>query len=210
MTVVMLMTLGMVALAQRPGGQGLPRQLGMGRLSLVAVPVEILDTSLKLSADQKSKIADIQAKYREEARALRPAQGGPPNPAATRENMQKIRQLAEQANQQIQAALNNDQKAKVPALLEEFGALQTAGIPLPLLPELKLTDDQKKQILEVAKTTRDQVQAMSREERRAKGRQMMMEARTKINNILTGVQKAAIEKWNRENPRRRQGGGARP
>jgi hypothetical protein len=198
---LMLLSVAAPAQERRQGG----RRQGLGRITLAQVPAPVLETALKLNAGQKTKIADIQAKYQEATRALRPQNGGQPDRETQRANAQKRQQLSQQASQEIEAILNAEQKSKVPGALEELGQLRRAGVPLEIAHELKLTDEQKRQIAAIARAAQDKMQGMSPEERREKGREMMQEAGTKMQEVLTTEQKARVEKWRKDNPRRRAG-----
>lgn len=76
-----------------------------------------------------------------------------------RANMDKIRAAESQAETEIKAVLTNDQKAALPALLQQVDDLRAAGIPAELLGTLNLTRSQKSQILAVVKYQRTAQQA---------------------------------------------------
>ncbi len=93
---VVLGSAGVLSMAQPPGGQGRGQGRGQGGgqgggfgrrgggpLTVASVPVEALAKPLSLTADQKTKITGIQAKYREDMRALFP-QGGRGGPGGGR------------------------------------------------------------------------------------------------------------------------------
>ena len=147
----LLLSLSVAAVAQDNGTaapQGRRGQRGQGRQVTVAmVPVSALATELNLTADQKTKLTDIQTKYQDAAKALRPAPGTPPDPA----NRQKMMDLTRQANQDMEVVLNDTQKQKLPETLQEFSTVRAAGIPLEVYSDLKLTDDQKRQIADISK-----------------------------------------------------------
>jgi protein-tyrosine-phosphatase len=189
------MTASVVASAQPPGGgprgQRGPRGGQMGRAATLAtVPVAALEPALKLTADQKTKIAAIQEKYQAESRGLRPQPGGPPDPSAR----EKLRELNRQATAQIEATLTAEQKAKAPDALKQMTTLRSLGIPLEALGELKLTDAQMKQLDGIAKAAQEKMQAIPQEQRRERMREMMQESQSKAMAVLTEPQKAVAQK----------------
>jgi len=187
------------ALAQEAGNAQQERPRAR-RASVLTLPVSVLEGTLQLTADQKTKIASIQEKYRDQVRALRPAQGAQPDQA----NAQKLREAARQALQEIQAVLTPEQRTRLRDAGRELAALAMAGIPLQALGDLKLTADQKSRIAAITREAAEKRQALSQEERRTKGREIFQEVRTKVEALLTAEQKAVIEKYRRENPRQRR------
>jgi Spy/CpxP family protein refolding chaperone len=195
-----LMIVGAAAFAQapqgaRPGGQN--RRAGR-QVSLATVPVDALKKLLNLTDEQATKIKGIQDTYQADIRALRPAPGTQPDPTTR----QKRAELTRKASEDIQNVLTTEQKEKMKNLVKEIGPLMAAGIPVGVIPNLKLTDDQKKQIAAIVKETQDKRQALTPEERRSQGRQLMQDARAKIQALLTDAQKATIQKWEKDHPRR--------
>jgi protein CpxP len=170
---------------QNQAGQGRGQGRRGGRISLATLPVATLDTALKLTADQKTKVTAIQEKYRTDSQALRPAQGAQPDPA----NAQKLRELTMKTNTEIEAILSKDQNEKFKEIVKELTGITRAGIPAALALELDLTADQKAKIEAIAKETQTKVQSGG--DRRA----AMEEARTKIDAILTAEQKAKRDKF---------------
>ncbi len=195
MALALLLCLSAVAFAQGGGGQQGRR--GMGRMTLAQIPVSALSMELKLTGDQKAKLTEIQTKYRADVQPLRPTPGSQPDPS----NFQKMRDLSQQANQSMEAVLTDDQKAKLPETLRHFSSLRSVGIPLEVYADLKLTDDQKKQIGDISRDATTKMQALAPEDRRTQGRQIRQEVREKTLALLTADQKAIIEKYNREHPR---------
>jgi Spy/CpxP family protein refolding chaperone len=198
------------AFAQAPAAPGQPGQgqgRGQGRrgqrgVSLATIPVDALDSAVKLKADQRTKIQAIQDKLRTDSQALRPQPGSPPDPA----NRDKMREMNQKAIADIEAILTTEQKDKLKTAMAEMGTLRSVGIPLALAGSLKLTDDQKKKIADISKEIREKMQNGGQG---ADRRALMQEGRTKVEAILTAEQKAAIEKYNKEHPRG-QGRGQRP
>jgi hypothetical protein len=209
----------------RGGGQG--RQGGFGRgLTVVSIPAGVLQGELGLSTDQTAKIAAIQTKMTKERTALMPApEAGQPFTRPTPEVMQQMTDLNTKATADINAILSEDQKAKLPAAIKNLQVYQGLQIPLEVLPEVKFSADQKKQIAAIAE---EHTKAVADAQANSNGdRQAAQAARTAANTasqaklmmVISPEQKAAIEKYIAAHPRpqfggggngRRGGGGAAP
>lgn len=200
----------------RQGGRG--GQFGGGRITLSSLSVATMDTGLILTADQKTKIKAILDKKDADTKAL-PAlpaftPGQPPaDPQAMQEAFQKRGAINTTANNDIQALLTDDQKAKLPAFLQELGAMQQAGISSGVLGDLKLTAEQKKKIMAQAQASQQEMQdkqqaaqqsgqRMSPQDRMA----MRKEAQDKVAELLTPTQRATLDKYNRDHPQPAFGG----
>jgi len=66
--------------APAAGRQGQRGNRGGRAVTLATIPVNTLETILKLTADQKTKVAAIQEKFTADVAPLRPQQGQPANP----------------------------------------------------------------------------------------------------------------------------------
>lgn len=194
------------AAAPQPGAPG-GRQRGQGggrqggrQMSVAALPVATLDSIVKLTAEQKTKITKIHDEYVKQSEALRPQQGQQPAPDA----MQKRRDLNTQTTKQIEDVLTAEQKTKLTDARKEMTLYRMAGIPTGLYGQIKLTAEQKTKLQEIQKSMTPQ-QGGDREAMRAAQR----EGREKAAAVLTPAQKAQIEKYQKEHPQERggQGGG---
>lgn len=216
---VVMTTSGVAVLAQGEAGQapqpppgggrfggGMMRR-GGGPVTLASVPVPTLEYMLKLKPDQVSKITPIHDQYQKDIQGLfpRPQPGTPPDPNEMRANMEKMRTVTQQANKDIEAVLTDDQKAKVKDTIAELGRFNLVTIPLAAVPDLKLTDDQRKQINDIAKDAEEKMKALAPEDRRTGSRTILQEARGKVTALLTEDQKSVVEKYRRE----MRGGGRR-
>jgi len=219
------------ALAQRGnggggfgGGFGGQRGGGMMQMGLSSLPVDVLVKGLKLTDDQKTKVDDVQKKIREAQRAAfgggnNPFGGGAgggnrPDPAQLQEMMTKMQEDRKKNDAQIEAVLTDDQKKALPAFLKDVQTFQTAQLPLALVGDLKLTDDQKTKMAAVVM----QIQKIAQEKRQEAMdnqdfqslREIMTQTQTALKDktraLLTADQKAMVEKYEKENPNQGFGG----
>jgi Spy/CpxP family protein refolding chaperone len=160
------------------------------KLAAATVPVTLLDTICKLQPAQKEKIEAIQTKLAEDMKALRPARGATPDPQAA----QKRRDLNQAATTEITNILTPEQKDALQKAVPGLTMLRSAGVPLEVVADLKLTDDQKKQMQAIVVGIREDLKSLPAEERRAKMREKMTDARTKIEALLTPEQKEVLQK----------------
>lgn len=165
--------------AQAGAGQGRRGQGGRRGVSIAAMPIGTLSYVVGLKDDQKTKIADIQTKLKEDVKA---ATGDRP----------KITELNTKANADIQAILTDEQKTKLKEQGPVLGLLQQSrAIPLAAIPDLKLTDDQKSKIKDAAKDTQEKLAAAPRGDRTAR-QPILADFKTKVEGILTDDQKKVI------------------
>jgi len=219
------------ALAQRGnggggfgGGFGGQRGGGLMQMGLSNLPVDVLVKGLKLTDDQKTKVDDVQKKIREAQRAAfgggnNPFGGGAgggnrPDPAQLQEMMTKMQEDRKKNDAQIEAVLTDDQKKALPAFLKDVQTFQTAQLPLALVGDLKLTDDQKTKMAAVV----TQIQKIAQEKRQEAMdnqdfqslREIMTQTQTALKDktraLLTADQKAMVEKYEKENPNQGFGG----
>lgn len=136
--------------------------------------------------------------------------GGRPNI-----DFKKMEDLNTKATSKIEAVLTPAQKKALPGVIKEIGAMQMVQIPVETLGELKLTADQKSKIVGIAEKSQKDLQEKMKS---ANGdfRSMMpifQAARDKTHAdvmlVLTAPQKATVEKYEKEHPRRGFGGGGR-
>ena|SRR5687767_9505333 len=178
------------AFAQAPAKQkGQKRDKGARGVQLANMPVQALDRLVTLTADQKTKITAIQDKFEADAKAL-------PKDPSSRE---KRRDLNRAATQQVMAVLTDAQKEKLRSAMKELGPIAGAGIPIPLLQDLKLTDEQKKKIADIVAEARKGA-ASGPGDRKA----MREQVQTKIAAVLTAEQKAIVTKYMAEHGKGRK------
>jgi hypothetical protein len=232
------LTVGSAGLAQQPpggggagggGGRGGQRggRGGFGQqLTLASVPAPVLADGLKLSASQVTKIQAIQDQYRKDRTALRPAQG---EQVDRNELFQKMGALDEETTKSIQGVLNESQNKQAPAFLKAIGGYRMVGIPLEVLPDLKLTSDQKTKITSIAEGAQKQMADARAAAQAANGgnggapgaggpgaggagggfqqfQEMMKANSDKAAAVLTTTQKATLAKYVADHPQRGFGG----
>lgn len=196
LAVIVLATVSSTALAQAERGAGQRRQRE-NRVSVAQIPVAFLKSLCDLTPEQEAKIKDIQTKLESQLRELRPARGQEQDPQAA----QKRQDLIRQATTEINNILTPEQREALRKAAPEVAMLRSMEIPLQLVAELKLTDEQKQKLMAIAREMREKVAGLSPEERRSKMRELTAEARTKAQEVLTDEQKAKIQKFREENRR---------
>ncbi len=172
-----------------------PNRQRAANLPLAQVPVALVDTICKLEPAQKEKISAIQTKLAEDLKALRPAKGTEPDPQVA----QKRRDLTRAAITDVNGILTPEQREALARAMPVLTTLRSASVPLEVVADLKLTDEQKKQIAEIVSGQREKMRGVPAEERRAKMREMVAEIRSKIEAILTAEQKETIKKFREKN-----------
>jgi Spy/CpxP family protein refolding chaperone len=176
------------------------------RISTAEVPMPLLDSVVTLTAEQKDKLKPIYEKYAADVKALTPAgarkAGDPVDPTVR----QKRTELQRTTSTQVEAILTPDQLKKLKQATPQITAARTAGLPLAVLADLKLTEEQRKQIAEIVKGITDQLKGMAADERKAKSKELQREGRTKVEALLSAEQKEVITKFQKS--RRRGGAGA--
>lgn len=236
LSVLALAAVGSLAHAQDggppPGGRGGFQRGGPGNrmgpreMTVVSAPIGALDASLKLTADQKDKIMALQQQFQQQRREMTPpppdGQGGPPDFQAMQANREKVQALEQQTGKQIEAILTPEQKKLLPAALKELQAMEMAGIPAPIVADLKLTADQKSKIAAIAQRSQADMQSKMRDAQQSGDfgamRGMMQENRRQTHDrvfaLLTDAQKAQVDTYVQAHPQPNRGGfggpGGRP
>jgi hypothetical protein len=128
--------------------------------------------------------------------------------------MTKMQEDRKKNDAQIEAVLTDDQKKALPAFLKDVQSFQTAQLPLALISDLKLTEDQKTKMAAVV----TQIQKIAQEKRQEAMdnqdfqalREIMTQTQTALKDktraLLTADQKAMVEKYEKENPNQGFGG----
>jgi hypothetical protein len=167
-----------------PGAQsGTPRARGGGRrnVSLYSIPISALDYVVKLTAEEKTKITAI----RETAAADIKAET----------DRTKRRPIETKASDDIKAVLTTDQASTFDQYLPGLTLVeQSQAIPLKVLADIKLTEDQISKLHPLVTDTTDKIKALSTEDRRTKRPEILADFKTKVDAILTPDQLAIIAK----------------
>jgi hypothetical protein len=154
------------------GGRG-------GAVSAATLPIGTLDYMLTLKDDQKTKITDAQTALKA---AVKDAAG----------DRTKITEANAKATADIDAVLTDDQKAKLKEHLPVLRLLQQSrAFPLAVLPDLKLTADQRSKIMDAAKDPTEKLAVRPRPDQ-ATRQTILAEFKTKVESILTDDQKKTI------------------
>ena len=215
---------GQTTNGQGQGGNGPQGGMNVDRM------VERLDTTLKLTADQKKK---IKALYEENFKArqaqqtttgtqkqtnttTQPQAGARPN--ARRERLTQTRETENRGNeldQKIEKVLTPDQVKKFREMRSQRGRGFTPESRVETLNEqLKLTDDQKKKLLTIFQKQTEQFQKMRESAPEGQDRTAMMESFRKIGEesdkeitkILTAEQAKKYAEMQKEMQNRMRGG----
>lgn len=196
-----------------PGGPG----IGPGRgfypmpMTLINAPLNALDAALKLSDDQREKIAKIRQEIRQQRRSRMPQPGGqpgfPPDSERMRADMERVRAEEEKASRRIEEVLNAEQKRMVPGVMRELDTLRFLGIPPELYGTLKLSGDQKRRLAEIAEKTQQEILRREQAARDSGNFEAMREvprlhqqAREKAMAVLTAGQREQVEEFRQNNP----------
>jgi hypothetical protein len=226
--ILLAVSISTVAIAQGGGGGG--RGFGGqgrggfgggfgGAPTLSNLPLPYMKAALSLTDDQNTKIQAVQEKVRTDMQALRQpdASGQRPDRATM---MAKMKDINDQAAKDIEAVLTEAQTKKVALVLKEAGSYSAVGIRLEVVPDLKLTADQKAKLATIAADATKAQEATQKDiadARAAQDQQKMQEifqtmqtARTATHEkalaVLTDDQKAIITKYDQDHPRPQRGG----
>ncbi len=214
LTALMLAVAGSTAWAQDNGqapagaqtpAPGAQRRQAAPPVHISDLTVPAMDATLKLSDDQKTKIQAVLDKRAADYKTLvlPPDQQG--SAPAVQEANRKRLDMTNKADADVEAILTDDQKKMLPDFKRNVGVYQRSGLPLALMADLKLTDDQKQKIADQAMQNQRSMRqkaraaqqagtAMTGEQRQA----MLKENRDKIMALLTPEQRAQVDKYDKE------------
>ncbi|HXZ79404.1 MAG TPA: DUF333 domain-containing protein [Terriglobales bacterium] len=158
-------------------------------LQLAPASIPALTPYLELNQEQQDKFNELQKSY---FASLISIQGQAK--LSEDEKFEKSTVLTQDTTNQMMAALSKEQQQRVPATLELFASLRALRIPTDVAGDLKLTPEQRTQIISLAQEMRQQIRALPAEDRRsAKGFTVMKESNAKLQAVLTPQQKALLE-----------------
>jgi len=193
-----LLTASQVAEAQREGGRGRGGRGMFGRFGLSSVQLaaesEEVQTALNMTDEQKQKADEINGELREGRRDI--FQEGGRDFRAAREEMEKLNQ---EASAKLAEVLDENQNKRLMGI-----TIQVAGANALMDPavakELNVTEEQQTELREAQRSTfqsmrdaREELQDLSREERRAKERELREEADKNLMAVLTSDQTTKFE-----------------
>lgn len=173
------------------------------RSGALLVPIPVMESELKLNADQKTKIKGIQDKLREDVDKLR-KEGAP-----GRETIMRLNDILNKASADIEASLDDEQKKKFTNLVKEAQLFNLVGIPPMAMAELKLTEEQRKKLATIASDLQAKQRDIPQAERREKLPALRQEAREKAMALMTEEQKATLKKLAEQRQRRQNNGAPR-
>ena len=204
--------------AQGPGGPGGPhRRHGAPDRLIYAVnaPMPMLDRTLKLTDDERSKIESIQDQFQESIHSLmppRPRPGATPPAVGDRKAAEtKIETIAKQAGEKVMAALTADQQKTLTRVLADLNDFRLVHIPYGAAKDLKLTPDQRSKVADIAAKTRKEIKAIrdASSDPRAdhdKIAEILKSAGADTRKLMTESQKTALDTFLNDHPMRGRGG----
>jgi Spy/CpxP family protein refolding chaperone len=199
LTVVVAMA--QVAEAQREGGRrggrGFGGRGGFGTISAVQLAdAEEVQTALKLTEDQITKVDEINDQLRDDRRELFQGGGGGGDFRANFEAMQK---LNTEAAAKLAEVLDAGQQKRLMGIQIQVNGAEML-LDAAVAKELNVTEDQKAKLEEVRDENRqammdarEEFQDLEREERRAKQQEMRAEADKKLLAAISSEQQTQFE-----------------
>ncbi len=174
---LVLVTVAAQIASAQPGGR---RGFGFGVPSVRLVTLDQVQSELKLSEEQKTKITDITDALRSADRDSR-------------------RQAAQDAAGKLAEVLDKDQAKRLAGIEIQVMGPQALGDPI-VASQFELSDEQKQKLRDIQseqwqtmRDARDEMQDMSREERRAKMGEMRDEMDKKLMAVLSTEQQTQFE-----------------
>ena len=202
----------------RQDGMRMPGMRMMNRsLTLSQVPPSTLKAVLGLTAAQEQKIEGVRNKTMQTIRSLMP-QSGPgqrPDPKAFEASRPKMEAAFKKADSDILAVLTPAQRKQVPQMLKVMEALRNSGLPMGVAATIKLTPAQIAKLQAIGKERSAATAKLfqGNEDPRAAMQKMGSirdAAHAKAMSVLNAQQKALVQKWEKEHPRRAMGGPGGP
>lgn len=186
--VALLAVFGSTAQAQneapkKPGAKAAGKQAAGRAGNMMNMPVAALDYMVDLKDDQKTKISEIQNKYKSEM-------------AGAKGDRAKTREIGTKATQEIQSVLTDDQRKDLRKKAPMVSMLVSSqAIPAGALKKLNLTEDQNTKIMTLVKEAQDKIKAAPRGDREAR-QKIQDEFKTGVMNVLTDDQKKTASQPN--------------
>ncbi len=181
------------AWAQRGGGRGFGRLFG-GVAKAQLATLDEVQSDLKLSDEQKTEVAAINDKLREERRGL--FGGGFGQFSQIRDDMDKLNR---KASDEVDAKLDDAQKQRLQQIAIQVNGPAALGDP-SVVAQLNLSDEQMKKLEEARAENNKAVENamsdfgdLSRDERREKFRTLSETADSNLLGVLTDDQKKKFD-----------------
>jgi putative hemolysin len=162
---------------------------------IVTVPLVVLQVCLGLSADQISKLKDIQQHYHSNLESV--TENYLSNPSNRDADEARSRELTQQAGASMQAVLSDQQRQQLPTVLKGVSSLRMLNLPSQAAAELQLTDQQTAELASITEQMRQNLLSLPPDQRLATpGFQVIKDADEQAETILSPAQKAVVEKYN--------------
>jgi protein CpxP len=193
--VALVLAVAQTADAQQGGRRGFGRGFSVSQAQLASL--EQVQEELKLNDEQKTKVTSINEKLSTQRREL--FQGA--NQENRAERGEQLAKLSAEATSQVQAALDEEQKKRLRGIWIQVAGAAIALENEDLAKELKITDDQKRELERVGEANRraagEAFQGfadLSREQRTEKFNQFRRESNERALAVLTPEQREQLEK----------------
>jgi Spy/CpxP family protein refolding chaperone len=187
----------LLAVADTASAQQGRRGRGFGTVSEAQLAtLDQVQTELKLTAEQKSKLTDVDEKLSSQRRELFQDS----NQDNRDERREQYAKAVSEATTQVRAALDENQKKRLRELWIQVNGAAVLDDE-EVAKELKITDDQKRELEQVADANREAAREafqglgeLSQEQRTEKFNQLRRESEQRTLGVLTPEQREQFEK----------------
>jgi len=156
-----------------------------GAVELMLLRQQSIQKELKLTADEIEKIHKYAAQQWDQAQKVHELTGDARD--------KKFMEMSKENERFIEKTLTKDQLKRLHEITLQNAGILCLGRP-HVASKLKLTEDQKKKVVQLQKESRkdaeELVHATKKEEKRQKLRELQEDSRTKLMAVLTDEQKA--------------------
>jgi Spy/CpxP family protein refolding chaperone len=172
------------------GGEGRRFGGGFGMPGIRLATLDEVQEALKLSDEQKTKVEEINDKFRDDFRKL--LDDGP--------DPEEMRKLSQDASAKLAEVLDDDQEKRLRGIsIQVMGAGAVVADP-ELAKELNVTEEQKEKLrdasMENMRAMRDafgEMWDLPEDQRRTKGEELRADANKKLLAVLTSDQQEQLE-----------------
>lgn len=201
------------ALIQKLATQQLAMELRRPQLTLVLIPMSLMETQLNTTPKQQQAVRQVHADLQREIKALLPDPQNPPPPPAPRGTRpfpniwDRVRERETEASGRINAVLKPDQREAAHKLAKTVLMCLRLDIPPETLDSLSLSDLQKEQLTQIAQTTtmekdvefEQAVQNNDHEALRRITASRRQAAQEQARALLNDAQRTVINEWRKAN-----------